>query len=88
MPPARVYLFKPSSLAKGMIFANFIHLVWARESFLAILVDPSLGKGMLLAISVKEMPKFGNSCKETLIFSNFGPENAKIWQVLSRKCHS
>ena len=47
LPPARVYFFKPSSLAKGILFANFVHLVWARVSFLAILVDFSLGKGML-----------------------------------------
>ena len=32
------------------------------------------------------MSNFGNSCKETQIFSNFGPKNGKIWQVLSRKC--
>ena len=31
--------------------------------------------------------KFGNSCKKkTQFFLNFGPENAKIWQVLPRKC--
>ena len=47
VPPARVYFFKPSSLAKGILFANFVHLFWARVSFLAILVDFSLGKGML-----------------------------------------
>ena len=32
------------------------------------------------------MSDIGNSCKETQIFSKFGPENAKIWHVLSRKC--
>ena len=47
VPPARVYFFKSSSLAKGILFANFVHLVLARVSFLAILVDFSLGKGML-----------------------------------------
>ena len=41
---------------------------------------------MLLAISVKEMSKFDNFCKNTQLFENFGQENAKIWQVLSRKC--
>ena len=71
--PARVCFFKPSSLAKGILFANFspfslakgillpifAHLVWARVYFLAILVQ--------------EISNFGNSCKETQIFSNFGP---------------
>ena len=47
MSPARVYFFKLSSLAKGIPFANLVHLVWARVCFLAILVDISLGKGML-----------------------------------------
>ena len=32
----------------------------------------------LLAILVKKMSNFGNSCQETQIFSNFGPENAKF----------
>ena len=51
-----LYLFKPSSLAKGILFANFVHLVWARVSFLAILVDFSLGKGM----------RFGNFCQRNV----------------------
>ena len=86
MPPARVYLFKASSLAKGILFADFVHLVWARVSFLAILVDFSLGKGMLFGNLVKEMSNFGNSCKETQFFQilvlrtqkfgKFCPENA------------
>ena len=40
--------------------------------FLVILVDSSLGKGMLFGRSKKS--NFGNSCKETQIFSNFGQE--------------
>ena len=50
VPPARVYFFKLSSLAKGILFANFspfslakgillptlVHLVWARVCFLEI----------------------------------------------------
>ena len=44
VPPARVYFFKLSSIAKGIPFANLVHLVWARVCFLAILVDFSLGK--------------------------------------------
>ena len=39
-----------------------------------------------LGILVKEMSKFGNFCKKSPTFLNFGPENAKIWQVLPRKC--
>ena len=71
VPPARVCFFKLSSLAKGILFANFspfslakgilfpifAHLVWARVYFLAILV--------------KEMSNFGNSCKETQIVFKF-----------------
>ena len=34
----------------------------AKVYFLAILVEFSLGKGILLAILVKEITKFGNSC--------------------------
>ena len=34
------------------------------------------------------MSNFGNSCKETQIFSNFDPENPNTWQVLSRKCQN
>ena len=37
-----------------------------------------------LAILVKEMSKFGNSCR-TQFFNNFDPENTKIWHVLSIK---
>ena len=33
-----------------------------------------------------QMSNFGNSSKENQIYSNFGPENAKMWQVLSRNC--
>ena len=72
VPPARVYFFKLSSLAKGILLPILVHLVWARVCF--------------LAISVKEMSNFANSCEETQIFSNIGPENGKIWQVLYRKC--
>ena len=51
VPPARVYIFQPSSLAKGILFAN------SRQF--------SLGRGILLAILVEEISNFGNSCKET-----------------------
>ena len=42
---------------------------------------------MLLANLVKVMPKFGNSCKKPILL-NSGPENAKIWQVLSENANS
>ena len=57
-------LFRTSSLAKGIL--------------LAILVEFSLGKGMLFGNFGKEKSNFGNSCQEIQIFKNFGPENAKI----------
>ena len=34
----------------------------------------------------KEMSKFGNFRKKSQLFLDFGPENARIWQVLPRKC--
>ena len=39
---ARVYFFKLSSLAKGVLLAILVHLIWARICFLAILVNFSL----------------------------------------------
>ena len=84
--PQGAHFFKLSSVVYTVCpFANLVHLVWARVCFLAILVDSCLGKGFL-AISVKEVSNFGNSWKDTQIFANFGLENAKIWQVSSRKC--
>ena len=41
---------------------------------------------MLLGILGKEMSKFGNFCKKNPNFLDFGPENAKIWQIMPRKC--
>ena len=43
-PPGHTFL---NLLAKGIPFANSVHLVWAKVSFLAILVDFSLDKGTL-----------------------------------------
>ena len=57
VPPARVCFFKPSSLAKDILFANFCPF--------------SLAKVYVLAMLVKEMSNFGNSCKETQIFFKF-----------------
>ena len=87
VPPARVYFFKLSSLAKGIRFSYFSPFSLAKVCFLAILIDFGLGKVCFLAISVKEMSNFGNSCKETQIFSNFWSRECKTLQVLSRKCH-
>ena len=79
VPPARVYFFKLLSLAKGILLPILVHLVWARVCFLAILVDFSLGKGMLFGnflskkcqtsanffqILVQRMQKFGKFCLE------------------------
>ena len=46
--PARVYFFKLSSLAKGILFANFSPF--------------SLSKGMLFGNLGQRMSNFGNSC--------------------------
>ena len=51
---------------------------------MAIVGNFSLGKGMLWVIVVKEKSIFGNSGLEIQNFSDFGPENAKNWQFLSR----
>ena len=88
VPRARVYFFKLSSLAKGILLPILVHLVWARVCFLAVLVDFSLGKGTFF------WQFWSKKCQTSVIpvkklncfFLNFGPENAKIWQVLSRKC--
>ena len=55
VPPARVYFFKLSSPAKGILLPILVHLVWARVCFLAI-------------AAVKEMSNFDDSCKEKLKF--------------------
>ena len=73
VPPARVCFFKPSNLAKGILFANFSPFSLAKGILFANFHPFSLGKGYFLPILVKEMSNFGNSCKETQIFSNFGP---------------
>ena len=88
MPPARVCFFKPSSLAKGILFANFSPFSLAKGILFANFRPFSLGNDILfanfrplvwariyfLAISVKEMSNFGNSCKETQIFF-------KVWSL-------
>ena len=60
--------FKPSSLAKGILSANFSSFSLAKGILFANFCPFSLGKGIFLAILVKELSNFGNSCKETQIF--------------------
>ena len=55
----------------------------ARVYFFALLICASV---CTLAILVKEMSNFGNSCIETEYFGDFGLEKAKNWQLLSGKC--
>ena len=48
-----------------------------------LLGNVSLAKGMFLISLVQIKIKF---CVETQNFGDFGPEEAKSWQFLSRKC--
>ena len=47
VPPARVCFFKPSSLAKGILFANFSPFSLAKGILFANFRPFSLGKGRL-----------------------------------------
>ena len=47
VPPARVCFFKPSSLAKGILFANFSPFSLAKGMLFANFRPFSLGKGIL-----------------------------------------
>ena len=47
VPPARVCFFKPSSLAKGILFANFSPFSLAKGILFANFRPFSLGKGIL-----------------------------------------
>ena len=47
VPPARVRFFKPSSLAKGMLFANFSSFSLFKGILFANFCPFSLGKGIL-----------------------------------------
>ena len=47
VPPARVCFFKPSSLAKGILFANFSPFSLAKGILFANLRPFSLGRGIL-----------------------------------------
>ena len=71
VPPTRECFFKPSSLAKGILFANFSPFSRPRVYFLPIFAHLVWARVCFLAILVKEMSNFGNSCKETQIFFKF-----------------
>ena len=47
VPPARICFFKPSSLAKGILFANFSPFSLAKGILFANFRPFSLGKGIL-----------------------------------------
>ena len=57
VPPVRVCFSNVLVQPRVYFLPIFVHLVWARVCFLAILV--------------KEISNFGNSCKETQIFFKF-----------------
>ena len=59
VPPARVYCLELSSLVKGIIFANFSPLSLSKGILLTLLVSTRV---CFLAISVKVLSNFGNSC--------------------------
>ena len=59
VPPARLCFFKPSSLAKGILSANFSSFSLAKGILFANFRPFSLGKGIFLAILVKELSNFG-----------------------------
>ena len=71
VPPARVCFFKPSSLAKGILFANFSPFSLVKGILLPIFAHLVWARVYVLEILVKEMSNFGNSCKETQFFSKF-----------------
>ena len=48
-------------------------------NFMAILVELSLGKGMLFGKFGLRTVKLGNFNKKTTLKKNFCPGNAKIW---------
>ena len=73
VPPARVCFFKHSSLAKGILFANFSPFSLAKGILFANFRPFSLGKGILFGNFGQRNVKLDkcNSCKETQIFFKF-----------------
>ena len=72
VPPARVCFFKPSSLAKGILFANFSPLSLAKGILFANFSPFSLAKGILFA----NFRPF--SLGKGILFGNFGQRNVKL----------
>ena len=68
LPPARVYLFKLSSLAKGILLANFSPFGNLGSKKCQTAVIP-VKKTKFFQILVLRMQKFGKFCQE----------NAKSW---------
>ena len=93
VPPARVKFFKLSSLAKNIRFANFSPFSLGKGMLLGNFCRFWSGQGMLFGnfgqrnVKFQEMAISVIPVKKPKCFQIFGPENAKIWQVLSRKCH-
>ena len=71
VPPARVYFF--GSLAKGVLFGNFSR-VRSRQGYAFWEFWSKRCQNSVIFV------------KKTQLLKNFGLENAKIWQVLPRKC--
>ena len=72
VPPARVCFFKPSSLAKGILFANFSPFSLAKGILFANFSPFSLAKGILFA----NFRPF--SLGKGILFGNFGQRNVKL----------
>ena len=66
-------LFRTSSLAKGVLFGNFSR-VRSRQGY------------AFWEFWSKRCQNSVTFVKKTQLLKNFGLENAKIWQVLPRKC--
>ena len=66
-------LFRTSSLAKGVLFGNFSR-VRSRQGYAFWGFWPKRCQNSVIFV------------KKTQLLKNFGLENAKIWQVLPRKC--
>ena len=68
VPPARVYFFKLSSLAMGILLPIFVHLVLARVCFLVI----SVKEISISVISVKKLNFFNFWPRECKNLASFG----------------
>ena len=74
MPPARVCFFEPSSLARGILFANFSPFSLAKGILFANFRPFSLGKGKVFwQFWSKKCQTSVIPVKKPKFFSNFGP---------------